>query len=72
MDVYILVNTGQLFHVLKNFRFIIHLWVTATSFVISIHVDDRKAMQMHTKQPINERLLHYQLSNMSAGIPIAC
>ena len=34
--------TGQLFHVLK-FRFITHLQVTATSFVISVHIDDHKA-----------------------------
>ena len=37
----------------------------ATSLVISAHVDDRKAIQMHTKLPIKERLLQYQLSKPS-------
>ena len=38
------------------------LRVTATSFIISAHIDDRNFIQMHVKQPVKERLLHYQLS----------
>ena len=57
--------TGHLFHVLK----IICLQVTATSFVISAHIDDHKAIQMHIKQLVNERLLHYLLSKSSWCIP---
>ena len=53
--------TGQLFHVLN----IAHLWVTATSFFISTHIDDRKAIWMCAKQPVKEHLLHYQLSKPS-------
>ena len=42
-----------------KFRFITHLQITATSFVVLAHVDDREAIQMHTKQPVKEGLLHY-------------
>ena len=38
---------------------------TATSFVFLAQADDREAIQMHAKQPVKERLLHYQLSNLS-------
>ena len=48
-----------------KFRFITRLRVTATSFVISAHVDDREDVQIHTKHPVEERLLHYQLSKPS-------
>ena len=39
--------------------------VTATSFVLLAQADDREAIQMRAKQPVKERLLHYQLSNLS-------
>ena len=41
------------------------LRVTATSFVFLAHVDNHEAIQMRVKQPVKERLLHYQLSNHS-------
>ena len=61
--------TGQVVRVLK----VLFLQVTATSFVISAHLDDCKAIEMytneavetHTKQPFKEHLLHYQLSKPS-------
>ena len=53
--------TGQLLRVLK----ITCSRLTATSFIISAHFDDRKAIQIHTKQPVKERSLHYQLSKPS-------
>ena len=40
-------------------------FVLYTSFVISAHLDDHKAKQMCTKQPVKENLLHYQLSKPS-------
>ena len=49
----------------KKFHFITCLRVTATSFIISVHVDDHEAIQIHIKQPITEHLLHYQLSKPS-------
>ena len=42
-----------------------HLWVTATNFVISVHIDDLEAIQMCSEQPFNKRLLHYRLSKPS-------
>ena len=53
------------FSMLSKFRFITRLRVTATSFVFLAQADDRKAIQMRAKQPVKERLLHYQLSNRS-------
>ena len=53
------------FSTFQKFHFITRLQVTATSFVCLAQADDHKAIQMHTKQPIKERLLHYQLSNPS-------
>ena len=49
----------------KSFVFITRYQVTATSFVTSAHIDDREAIQMRTKQPFEEHLLHYQLSKPS-------
>ena len=66
--------TGQLFHVL-NFRFITHLRVTVTSFVISANLDDPEAIKLHTKQPLRSGycIINYpNFLNISAGIPIAC
>ena len=66
-------NTGQLLHVL-SFHFIICLRVTATSFVISAHIDDYKAIQMQTRQSIKSIycIINYpNLLNIFAGIPIA-
>ena len=52
------------FFTLSKFRFITRLRVTATSFVFLAQADDREAIQMHA-EPVKERLLHYQLSNLS-------
>ena len=49
----------------QKFCFITRLQVIATSFIFLAQADDRKAIQMHAKQPIKERLFHYQLSNPS-------
>ena len=49
----------------KSFCFITHLRVTATSFIFLAHINDHEAIQIHAKQPVKERLLHYQLSNPS-------
>ena len=45
----------------EKFHFITRYRVTATSFIISAHFDDQVAIQMCIKQPVKERLLHYQL-----------
>ena len=43
------------------------------SLVISAHIDDREAIQMHKNQPVAEAQFIIALSiNISAGIPIAC
>ena len=48
-----------------KFCFITHLRVTATSFIISAHLDNQKAIKICTKQPFKECLLHYQLTKPS-------
>ena len=53
------------FSTFLKFRFITRLRVTATSFVFLAQADDHEAIQMYTKQPVKEHLLHYQLSNPS-------
>ena len=43
-------------------------WSTGPNFLgpkILTHLDDRETIQMHTKLPINECLLHYQLPKPS-------
>ena len=44
-----------------KFRLITRLQFTGTSVAISAHLDDHKAIKMHTKQSFKEHLLHYQL-----------
>ena len=53
------------FSTFLKFRFITRLRVTATSFVFLAQADNHEAIQMHAKQPVNEHVLHYQLSNPS-------
>ena len=59
-------NMGVYFlHYWPAFRFATCLQVTATSFVVSSHVDNREVIQMCTKKHFKEHLLHYQLSKLS-------
>ena len=53
--------------------FITHLQVTATSFVISTHADDRIAIKIHAKHPFKESLSTIpNFLNTAASIPIVC
>ena len=62
--------TGQVCHILK----VTHLQVTGSGFIISANIDDRKAIQVHVKQPLRRdyRTINYpEILTISADIPIA-
>ena len=48
-----------------KFCFLTRSRVTGGGFIISANIDDREAIQVHTKQPLTEGLLRYKLSRDS-------
>ena len=59
---------------IKSF-FITHLRVTATSFIISAHLDDHEAIKYTLNGSLRSvyYIINYpNLLNISAGIPIVC